>query len=235
VSQTDVPDYYDVIERPMSWSQMRAKVDAMAYANVADWEADVRLVCANAQQYNAPDSVVHRAAARILQQLPRIAAEAAAACQAGAPRSLEPPEHVWQALRAPYEAPAHGVPVGAPPADSSTLDAFLHQWYVARKPEPPPAPRPPRAPKPVRPPTAPTRRSARHAAPAEPDVPEPRELASLSSHDSFKYFHVGWLLPPGTRRGNRPAPSAPKPRTKRRRPSPVADGDSTLSELSDGT
>ncbi|WFD20209.1 hypothetical protein MCAP1_002453 [Malassezia caprae] len=197
VSQADVPDYYDVIQHPMTWSQMRAKVDAMAYTSVADWEADVRLVCANAQQYNAPGSVVHRAAAKILQHLPRIAAEAAAACDAEAPRSLEPPARVWQALQAPYEAPAHGESVGAPPADTSTLDAFLHQWYVAHKPVPPPAPRPPRAPKAPKPPTAPTRRSARHAAPAEPEptTSEPRELASLSSHDSFKYFHVGWLLP----------------------------------------
>lgn len=36
VSQEEVPDYYDVIKEPMSWSQMEDKLDRMAYLNVSD-------------------------------------------------------------------------------------------------------------------------------------------------------------------------------------------------------
>lgn len=238
VSAEDVPDYYDVIQHPMTWTQIRANIDAMAYSTVADWEADVRLVCANAQQYNARDSAIYRAAGKLLQHLDSIVADVNHALQE-AP-GCEPPTPVWHSLRAPYEAPS-GMPIGAPPADTSCLDAFLHQWYTVSPPTPPTppsAPSAPSAPKPrrtrperVRP--APTRRSARHV-PAEVETSQPREVAALSDHDSFKYFHVGWMLPPGTRRGNRPRPPPVAPKPRRRRRTAVVEDDSSLSELSEG-
>lgn len=87
---------------------------------------------------------------------------------------------------------------------------------------------------------APSRRSARHAppaaAPAALPPSEPQVLEELNDKDSFRYFNTGWLLPPGTRRGNRPRPPPPppKPTRKRQKRTPRrGDDSSSLSELSD--
>lgn len=99
------------------------------------------------------------------------------------------------------------------------------------------------------------RRSARqnqqaetaHRAPPE-SLDKPQVLRDINDHDSFKYFNTGWLLPPGTRRGNRPRPPPPvrPPRAKRarrdvrptraserQRQSAIPADDSSLSELSE--
>lgn len=57
VSKDDVPDYYNVITRPMDLSTIEAKVDAGLYADLHDFCADVRLMFSNCRQYNDTSSV----------------------------------------------------------------------------------------------------------------------------------------------------------------------------------
>lgn len=48
----DAPDYLDVIEHPMDLSTMMAKIDLHEYNTVAEFSADIDLVCENALEYN---------------------------------------------------------------------------------------------------------------------------------------------------------------------------------------
>jgi hypothetical protein len=50
----DVPDYYDVIENPMTFSIMLEKVDKHGYSSVKQFTQDIDLIVSNALLYN-PD------------------------------------------------------------------------------------------------------------------------------------------------------------------------------------
>jgi hypothetical protein len=50
----DVPDYYDVIENPMTFSVMLEKVDKHGYSCVKQFTQDIDLIVSNALLYN-PD------------------------------------------------------------------------------------------------------------------------------------------------------------------------------------
>lgn len=50
----DVPDYYDVIENPMTFSIMLEKVDKHGYSTVKQFVQDIDLIVSNALLYN-PD------------------------------------------------------------------------------------------------------------------------------------------------------------------------------------
>jgi len=50
----DVPDYYDVIENPMTFSIMLEKVDKHGYSCVKQFTQDIDLIVSNALLYN-PD------------------------------------------------------------------------------------------------------------------------------------------------------------------------------------
>jgi len=50
----DVPDYYDVIENPMTFSMMLEKVDKHGYTCVKQLVQDIDLIVSNALLYN-PD------------------------------------------------------------------------------------------------------------------------------------------------------------------------------------
>ena len=100
VSKSDVPDYFDIIEKPMCWRDIDGKLDRNEYWNLQDFKVciyfsspavvfqlvntlqdDIYLVLDNAIRYNTRDSAIHRAALRIkahaerslseLEQLPR--------------------------------------------------------------------------------------------------------------------------------------------------------------------
>ncbi|KAL4402205.1 MOZ/MORF histone acetyltransferase complex protein [Malassezia pachydermatis] len=254
VSVDDVPDYYDIIAHPMDWTTIQKKIDDMAYNTWDEWATDVTLVCTNAMQYNRADSLIHKTAQKILKQLPSITQQYKDDTFSDDTSGLEPPAPLLAMLRAPHASipPGH-TPMEAPPDNADMMQAFLTQWYtippakVTPSPSPSPAPSPVKKAAPVKQkrsiPAAPTRRSTRHAAPdVEPAGPvsEPRVLEELNAKDSFKYFNVGWLLPPGTRRGNRPRPEprAPKPRLRKKvkvaaKPDAAEADSSSLSELSD--
>ncbi|KAK4387813.1 Bromodomain and PHD finger-containing protein 3 [Sesamum angolense] len=68
VDPNELPDYFDIIEQPMDFGTVRKKLDDGAYKTLEDLEADVFLICSNAMQYNASDTVYYRQA-RTIQDL----------------------------------------------------------------------------------------------------------------------------------------------------------------------
>ncbi|GAY46145.1 hypothetical protein CUMW_094730 [Citrus unshiu] len=62
---TKLPDYCEVIEHPMDFGTVRNKLANGAYATLEQFEKDVFLICSNAMQYNAPDTIYFRQARSI--------------------------------------------------------------------------------------------------------------------------------------------------------------------------
>ncbi|TXT09055.1 hypothetical protein VHUM_02529 [Vanrija humicola] len=84
VNTAEVPDYAEVVKDPMSWSGIEAKLDIVAYLDVAEFKADINLVLDNAMLYNKSETPFHRTASRIkknvkplLDELDSIALESA--------------------------------------------------------------------------------------------------------------------------------------------------------------
>lgn len=42
VSKADVPDYFDVIEKPMNWNMIERKLDEHEYSHLGDFEVSHR-------------------------------------------------------------------------------------------------------------------------------------------------------------------------------------------------
>ncbi|KAJ8306557.1 hypothetical protein KUTeg_017102 [Tegillarca granosa] len=64
----DVPDYYEIIEKPMDMARMMSKIDLHQYQTVKEFLDDINLICSNALEYNpatdAPGRAIrHRACA----------------------------------------------------------------------------------------------------------------------------------------------------------------------------
>ncbi|KAI4346481.1 hypothetical protein L6164_007374 [Bauhinia variegata] len=70
VDPEELPDYHDIISHPMDFGTVRKKLDAGVYTNLEQFEKDVFLICSNAMQYNAPDTIYHRQA-RSMQEMAR--------------------------------------------------------------------------------------------------------------------------------------------------------------------
>ncbi|KAA8546181.1 hypothetical protein F0562_020925 [Nyssa sinensis] len=68
VDPNELPDYHEVIEHPMDFGTVRKNLASGAYANLEQFEKDVFLICSNAMQYNAPDTIYFRQA-RSIQEL----------------------------------------------------------------------------------------------------------------------------------------------------------------------
>lgn len=68
VDPEELPDYHDIIEHPMDFGTVRKKLDGGLYSNLEQFESDIFLICSNAMQYNAPDTVYFRQA-RTIQEL----------------------------------------------------------------------------------------------------------------------------------------------------------------------
>ena len=60
-----MPDYLDIIKKPMDFSTMRKKVEDNVYTCLDDFDRDFRLVWHNATIYNQKDTIYYRAAIRI--------------------------------------------------------------------------------------------------------------------------------------------------------------------------
>ncbi|CAI9755799.1 unnamed protein product [Fraxinus pennsylvanica] len=65
VDPDELPDYHEIIEHPMDFGTLRKKLDNGMYKNLEELEADVFLICSNAMQYNAPDTIYFRQARAI--------------------------------------------------------------------------------------------------------------------------------------------------------------------------
>ena len=57
-SRRELPDYYDVIRKPMDFKKMRKNIKQHKYRNLDDIESDMVLLCKNAQIYNVEGSLV---------------------------------------------------------------------------------------------------------------------------------------------------------------------------------
>ncbi|OAY37549.1 uncharacterized protein LOC110626970 [Manihot esculenta] len=68
VNPNELPDYHDIIEHPMDFGTVRKKLSSGVYTNLEQFEKDVFLICSNAMQYNAPDTIYFRQA-RSIQEL----------------------------------------------------------------------------------------------------------------------------------------------------------------------
>ncbi|XP_019734455.1 bromodomain adjacent to zinc finger domain protein 1A isoform X2 [Hippocampus comes] len=67
VTRTQVPDYYDIISKPMALSTIREKVNNCQYLNSGDFISDVELMFSNCLQYNARHSNEAKAGLRLQQ------------------------------------------------------------------------------------------------------------------------------------------------------------------------
>ncbi|KAJ7876249.1 hypothetical protein B0H13DRAFT_1893737 [Mycena leptocephala] len=65
VSKKEVPDYFDVVKNPMSWSQIEYKLDNHQYWDIQSFKDDIQLVLDNAVLYNKEGTPFHRTALRI--------------------------------------------------------------------------------------------------------------------------------------------------------------------------
>ncbi|KAG1774169.1 hypothetical protein EV702DRAFT_1127317 [Suillus placidus] len=80
VSRTEVPDYYDVVKKPMTWDAIDAKLDRHEYWDLEGFKSDIELVLSNAILYNKPGTSFYKTAQRmqtssqpILQELTPLA------------------------------------------------------------------------------------------------------------------------------------------------------------------
>ncbi|KFM63904.1 Bromodomain-containing protein 7, partial [Stegodyphus mimosarum] len=64
---TDViaPGYSSIISKPIDFSTINKKIDDREYKSVAEFKADVKLMCDNAMTYNRPDTVYYKSAKRM--------------------------------------------------------------------------------------------------------------------------------------------------------------------------
>ena len=95
----NIPNYFDIIRRPMDFGTIKKKLDANVYKHLAPFAADVRLTFRNAMTYNNEESDVHQLAKDMLgdfkAELSKVEKEVAAdeAKRAGARRCVQALRH----------------------------------------------------------------------------------------------------------------------------------------------
>ncbi|KAF7370922.1 Bromodomain and phd finger-containing protein 3 [Mycena sanguinolenta] len=75
VSKKEVPDYFDVIEKPMCWNQIELKLEKYEYWDIQSFKDDIQLVLDNAVLYNREGTPHRKAALRIQGSAQPILAE----------------------------------------------------------------------------------------------------------------------------------------------------------------
>ena len=68
VTDSEAPNYSQVIGRPMCFQRMSEKVRGREYRTWGDFVSDFELICSNAMEYNQKRSRVHKAAMRLQRQ-----------------------------------------------------------------------------------------------------------------------------------------------------------------------
>lgn len=61
VDENEVPDYYEIITKPMDLGTIMSKIDLHHYQTVAEFLADIELICSNALYYNPDTDIAGRA------------------------------------------------------------------------------------------------------------------------------------------------------------------------------
>ena len=64
-----VPGYLDKVNKPMDFSTMRCKIERHAYQSLQEFEDDFDLVINNCLKFNAKQTIFHKAATRLRQQV----------------------------------------------------------------------------------------------------------------------------------------------------------------------
>merc|ERR1712242_507638 len=59
MGKKDLPDYYELIKRPVDIQKIRQRIRKEHYRSIKDLEADVNLMCSNTQQYNIDGSPIY--------------------------------------------------------------------------------------------------------------------------------------------------------------------------------
>ncbi|KAJ7636157.1 PHD-zinc-finger like domain-containing protein [Mycena polygramma] len=65
VNKKDVPDYFDIVKKPMSWSEIESKLDDYQYWDIQCFKDDIQLVLDNAVLYNKHGTPFQKTALRI--------------------------------------------------------------------------------------------------------------------------------------------------------------------------
>ena len=68
VSIEDVPDYLDHIKKPMAFSTMQVKLEAMEYKGIDEFEADFNIMVENCLSYNERETIFFRAGVKMRDQ-----------------------------------------------------------------------------------------------------------------------------------------------------------------------
>ncbi|XP_063220159.1 ATP-dependent helicase brm-like [Bacillus rossius redtenbacheri] len=87
-SRRELPDYYEVIKKPMDFKKILQKIDENKYNTVDDLERDFMQMCRNAQKYNKETSLIHQDSIQLKQVFVSSRAEQEqelAACQDAEP------------------------------------------------------------------------------------------------------------------------------------------------------
>ncbi|TFY65289.1 hypothetical protein EVJ58_g2074 [Rhodofomes roseus] len=75
VSLEVVPDYLEIVERPICWSMIDQKLNGHQYLDLQEFKDDVKLVATNAMLYNKPGTTYHKTAQKVLGAAEPIMAE----------------------------------------------------------------------------------------------------------------------------------------------------------------
>jgi len=59
-SRREIPDYYEVIERPMDLNRIKKKIKDGRYSSLKEISDDIDLLCRNAQTYNTDESEIYQ-------------------------------------------------------------------------------------------------------------------------------------------------------------------------------
>ena len=69
VDKTEVPDYYEIITKPMYWTRILEKIDENTYIYPGEWAEDINLVLDNVLKYNKPEDKHGKAAIKLRSQI----------------------------------------------------------------------------------------------------------------------------------------------------------------------
>ncbi|KAF5379525.1 hypothetical protein D9615_006509 [Tricholomella constricta] len=155
VSKADVPDYFDIIKKPMCWTIIETKLDKHEYWDFQAFKNDIDLVIDNAILYNKPGTPFHKTALRIqtaagpilegLRQLSVNNNVSDGTPDALAPiGDLEPPLELLELL---LSTDAIKDDIDLVLADTPLASLFSFELPRAKPPPPPPTPPPPKPPK----------------------------------------------------------------------------------------
>ncbi|KZT21556.1 hypothetical protein NEOLEDRAFT_1164542 [Neolentinus lepideus HHB14362 ss-1] len=196
VSRNDVPDYFDIVQRPMCWSIIDDKLDKHEYWNLQDLKDDINLVLDNAMLYNKSDTVYHKAASRIkanaqpiLEELDKQATShwAEIANIDGGDIDLRSPigdlEPPLSTLDLLFSADHIKDDINFI-LESAPLVSLLNYEFEKLKPPPPPPPMPP--PKPKKQKKRPRNEPDADAVDASPGFPAPRTRRALAAAAAFE-------------------------------------------------